>query len=67
MRSRDQRVPVESAVSAKVANLAPADSRSIVHHRRAIYHVVPKDLTEQNLEEPEGVLWNTMDTPSLDA
>ena len=67
MHWRDQRVPVASAVSETVANLAPADSRSIVHHRRAMCHVVPKDLSEQNLEEPERILWNTMDTPSLDA
>ena len=52
---------------AKVAHLVPADSRSIVHHRRAMYHVVPKDQSVQNLDEPEGILWNTMDTPSLGA
>jgi hypothetical protein len=52
---------------AKAANLVPADSQSIVHHRRAMSLVVPKDLSEQNLEEPEDILWNTMDTPSLDA
>ena len=32
-----------------------------------MFHVVPKDLGVQNLDEPEGILWNTMDTPSLGA
>jgi hypothetical protein len=52
---------------AKVGNQVPADSQSIARHRHAMYLVVPKDSTERNLEKQEGLLWNTMDTPSLAA